>query len=301
MTPREKVPENRKLLDLLENLKKINKNIESGEYIQSSFLLEGTLNNYYDAREYNDEVYIGVDALHHIKDILEIRKKRNKYELLLERIREFKIFVKENKLLFNELKIKEDYRNLLNFINHLEKLKNNLYEEERSYALSLKNTYDDLKQQTRRLVGLCLERIWVPDIIEAKGYLLRPSILPIKDGEIELDAMAEKDNIKGIAPSHKLISKSILVVETKATIDRKDIFDFLKKVEIVKKKYNLMAAEFGFSLSLEAWIVACYGWDQKLKEYANSNDILPIDDLKLFTMMEENGLLDSRYNPCPST
>jgi hypothetical protein len=145
MSAREKIPENKRLLDLLKNLEKINNMIKKEEYLHlNPILLERTLNNYYAVRENNNELYIDEETLHQIKGILYVRNEREKYNFLLERIRDFKIFVQENKLLFNELEIEEYYERLIDIINHLEKEKNNLYEKEKVYELSLKNTYDDL-------------------------------------------------------------------------------------------------------------------------------------------------------------
>ena len=141
------------------------------------------------------------------------------------------------------------------------------------------------------LTGDLLEKFYLPKLVEEMGYQLKSRTVPTSIGEVEVDIRAEKDKLIGFEKLEKHTEKRVLIIEAKTTINSEDISKFSKKSKAIIENYQKDAAIWKYALHLETWIVACYGWNDDLKELAANVNILPIDTDKLENMLQEYSLL----------
>jgi hypothetical protein len=97
----------------------------------------------------------------------------------------------------------------------------------------------------------------------------------------------------------RLTRRDVLIVETKTTVNSHDIYDLLKKRKAINENYENDSKRWNYTLDFKTWLIACYGWDDNLKNRARRNDIVPIDDKELTYRLRSHNLLDGRRPPCP--
>jgi len=299
MSKRELQNENKYLLNLIDDLKEIIYAITIREFGRlDDKLLDNTLNDYKYVREYFTDIYIDDSIFNFLKEIVFISEYNKEYEAFLDCVKRFENCVRRKEKILNS-----DYVN--EYFNKIQKLdgyilhQKKITETDTFSDVEIKEKYEKLVKITSTLVGRSLERIYLPDLVEAMGYTRKPGLIPSQQGEIELDVRAEKDSILGIKPSEKIDKQSVLLAEAKTTISKRDIKEFKKKIDVVSEKYKIISKQFGYPIKIESWIVACYGWNNELRKYAKSLEIKPIESIDLVTLLEENGIMDHRYNPCP--
>ena len=113
---------------------------------------------------------------------------------------------------------------------------------------------------THELIGRRLEREIIPDLAEGMGYKPSPNIIRHSDQDIEVDYLGETDRTTSQIGTGRLITKQVSIVETKTTICKDDIEEFSDKVQVIKEKFERASINFGYTLEVEVWIMACYGW-----------------------------------------
>ena len=150
-----------------------------------------------------------------------------------------------------------------------------------------------------RLNGELLQKYYLPSLAREYGYNLKHRVFPLNGEETEIDVHGEKNFHVGLENLERLTRKEILIAESKNKIKKSDIRKFKSKCEKINKKYEQESYIWRYELKIEAWIVACYGWTDELKEYTRSIKIIPIDRDELIERLREHRLLDRRNPPCP--
>jgi len=167
-------------------------------------------------------------------------------------------------------------------------------------ALSSFQRFEDVKEQLiHRLVGSRLEKEVAPDLAKKLGYIPCPNIIPDDDSEVEVDFLGEKNSTTSAFGTGRLKKKAILIIEVTATISKNDIARFLKKLTIIRSKYEKSAHNFRYELEIKAWLLACYGWTEELRKLAEENDVKPFGKEEIIEVLRENNLLDRRIPICP--
>jgi len=185
------------------------------------------------------------------------------------------------------------------FINCFERLSEVLMERQRFLQPSLEKISFALDGLHRKLIGRRLEKEIVPNLLKQMGYELGPRIYSHQGVEIEIDAFGQKIKTNYAEGQGKILKKEIVIVECKTTIDKKEIVDFLKKVEIIANKYRSVAQILEYKLKIESWIVACYGWTDELKRFSKEKGLEPLDSSSLEGLLKKYGIIDRRYPVCP--
>jgi hypothetical protein len=170
----------------------------------------------------------------------------------------------------------------------------------RELALSSFQSFNAAKQQlTHELIGRRLEKEIAPDLAKKLGFLPCPNIIPDDGEEVEVDFLGEKNLTTSPFGTGRLKRKTILIIETTATIAQNDIHRFSKKLVIINDKYQRHAKLFGYDLIIEAWMFACYGWTDEFIKLATANGIKSFAEEQIIEILKENGLLDRRIPICP--
>lgn len=149
------------------------------------------------------------------------------------------------------------------------------------------------------ILGDRLERYYVPKLVKRMGYQLKSRVVSTSIGDVQVDVRAEKDKIAGFENLERLRKKSILIVEAKATVESEDIKALWKKSKAILDNYSKEAEIWKYKIASETWMVACYGWDEGLKDYARHQNIIPIDGEELHLKLREYNLFDRGRPPCP--
>ena len=181
----------------------------------------------------------------------------------------------------------------------IENFEDTIEDQERVAWSSVQTLSRITDQLTRELIGRRLEKEIVPELGKQLGYSPGPNILPDNGGELEVDFLGEKNTTTSPLGTGRLKKKEVLIVESKTTISKSEITKFSKKSDIIKSKYEKNAANFRYELVLKAWMFACYGWTEELKEIAMKNDIEPFGENEIKEMLKKNRLLDRRIPICP--
>ena len=181
----------------------------------------------------------------------------------------------------------------------IERFRESLREPRRLTLSFVQNFSRVADQVTRELIGRRLEKEIVPDLAKQLGYRIRPNILPDNGKEIEVDYLGEEDITTSPLGTGRLRKKKVLIAECKTTVSKNGIFDFLKKVKIIKSKYKISASAFKYEVDYEVWIFSCYGWTEELKELAMKNGIRPFDEDAMVEILRTYRLLDRRIPICP--
>lgn len=148
------------------------------------------------------------------------------------------------------------------------------------------------------VTGDLLERYYVPKLVENMGYQLKSRTVPTSVGDVEVDIRAEKDKIIGLENLEKHKKKDVIIVETKATVNSEDIRSLSKKSKAILENYHKELEIWKYDFASETWIVACYGWNDELKNLARSLNIRPIDGEELENMLQKYNLLHRGRPPC---
>jgi hypothetical protein len=288
MTERELLPENKHLLDLIDNLRILVRILDAREFERlETNILRNTINNYYGVLESNYDIRLSNEIIHKINEIIKDETIVTHHNDLLRCIYRFERCIGKKEKGPYDVEINNYFSNVRNFTLNLQVKYDQLLGAQKSKVAELEKENGQLKSTLRKSVGRSLERIYLPDLIESMEYELQPGVLPSNGEEIELDVLAEQDKTRGIPPSNKLVWKSVLLVEAKATILKEDIDEFSEKVKIVKGKYEIYSELFGCHLSFETWIVACYGWDDELKNM-QSHWILSLSTAMILSLKWRN-------------
>ena len=149
------------------------------------------------------------------------------------------------------------------------------------------------------VVGDLLERYYVPKLVKRMGYHEESRVVATPIGDVQVDVRAERDQITGFENLEKHQRKEVLIVETKATVEYKDITALSKKSKAILDNYLKASEIWKYKVKSETWMVACYGWDERLKDYAQRQNIIPIDNEELRRRLREYNLLDRGRPPCP--
>jgi len=149
------------------------------------------------------------------------------------------------------------------------------------------------------LIGGLLERFYVPNLVEKEGFQLKPRIVSTSIGQIQVDVRAEKDHAVGFQNLERLERKEVLIIETKTTVKADHISELARRRKAILATYHRDSELWEYRLSFETWLVACYGWNDDLVDYAKRNDIVPIDSTELARRLRRHGLLDRSRPPCP--
>lgn len=176
--------------------------------------------------------------------------------------------------------------------------------EKQDQLLRLKITKDNhqmIEDLLQRLIGHRLEIELVPNLLEKMGFEENSTTFKIDHKIVEVDGRYERKEFSG-ARSERLVGKDVILVECKTTIDFNEIKKFESKVKIVKAKYAKEKENWNYDyLNFKAWIVACYGWTEKLLEEARSRSIRPVTPSKLEHELKSHGIFDPRIPMCPSS
>lgn len=233
-----------------------------------------------------------VEIVEKFAEIEEQSRSFYEIEILSEKLSEFRGDL-ENALRFAP---SEAINDLLACVNKFERR----LTDTRRLAWSSVQTFSEIRDQlTRELIGRRLEKEIVPDMARKLGFDPCPNILPDNGDEVEVDFLGEKNSTTSPFGTGRLKTKSVLVVESKTTIDKSDIERFSRKLAIVKNKYRQHAENFRYDLKIEAWIFACYGWTKELRELANEKGIQPFGRDEIIRALKSNNLLDRRIPICP--
>ena len=174
-----------------------------------------------------------------------------------------------------------------------------LTRQQHVFQPSVEAMFLTIEQLTHQLIGRRLEKEITPSLLKQMGYKLGPTIYRDNNTEIEIDALGEKTKTSAPEGQGRILLKEILIVECKASITKEDIIDFLKKIKVIKEKYEQIAHVLGHKLKVNFWIIACYGWTDELKNFSIEKGIKPIDKEELENLLRNYGLLDRRLPVCP--
>lgn len=152
---------------------------------------------------------------------------------------------------------------------------------------------------SNELVGQLLERYYLPELVKCMGYELKSRVVATSVGDVQIDVRAEKDEIGGFEKLEKLQKRHVIIVETKATVEAKDIKMLSEKRKAILENYRKDSEIWSYNLRSETWMVACYGWNDELKTYAQRQDIKPIDGEELHRMLEEHNRFNRSRPACP--
>jgi len=149
-----------------------------------------------------------------------------------------------------------------------------------------------------QVTGDLLEKFYVPRLVENMGYQLKSRTVPTSIGDVEVDIRAEKDKIIGFENLEKHKKRDILIVEVKATVSSEDIHLLSRKSKAILENYKKELEIWKYDFASEIWIVACYGWNEELKNVARSLGVKPIDGAELESMLKKHNLLHRGRPPC---
>ena len=189
----------------------------------------------------------------------------------------------------------------------------NLYSKIQTSIQNLREQYDFLRfritkenQQYfedifQKLLGWRLEVELIPNLLEKMGFEKNSTTFKIDDGIVEVDGRYELERFSG-ARKDRLVSKDVVVVECKTTIDLSEIKKFQSKVEMIKTKYVKEKEIWNYdNLGFKAWMVACYGWNEELLKEARDRGIIPFTSTKLEYELKKYKIFDSRIPICPTS
>jgi hypothetical protein len=131
------------------------------------------------------------------------------------------------------------------------------------------------------------------------GYQLKSRVVSTSIGDVQVDVRAEKDEITGFGNLEKHRKREVLIVEIKTTVKSEDLTALSKKRKAILDNYLKESEIWKYDFASETWMVACYGWNDRLKDYARSQNINPIDGEELHRMLRKYNLLDRSRPPCP--
>ena len=174
-----------------------------------------------------------------------------------------------------------------------------LEKKQRLLYPSVKAMFLTVDQLNHQLVAHRLERYITPSLLKQMGYKLGTTIYEHNNVVIEIDALGEKTETSAPEGQGKILKKEILIVECKRTVTKKDITDFIKKTKIVSEKHEQIAQILKHPLKAESWLIACYGWTDKLKDLSKENGIKPIDKDELESLSRRYRVSDRRLPVCP--
>lgn len=149
------------------------------------------------------------------------------------------------------------------------------------------------------LVGDMLERYYLPKLMEREGYTTKHRIVHTSIGDVQVDVRAEKDYSVGFENLERLKGKDVIIIEVKTTIKDEYITDHSKTSKAIHEIYRKDSELWKYELRFQTWLVACYGWNDHLKDYAKREGIIPIDRQELETRLGKHSLLDRSRPPCP--
>lgn len=149
------------------------------------------------------------------------------------------------------------------------------------------------------VVGDLLERFYAPELVKRMGYQLKPRVVPTSIGEVQVDVRGEKDEISGFENLERHLKRKVLIVETKTSVKSEHIRELSKKHKAILNNYQRESEIWKYRFTLETWLIACYRWDERLKDYAQRQNIIPIDSEELRLRLREYNLLDRSRPPCP--
>lgn len=149
------------------------------------------------------------------------------------------------------------------------------------------------------VIGNLLEFFYVPKLVKNMGYQLKSKTVPTSIGDIQVDVRAEKDEIIGFEDLEKHQKREVLIVEVKTTVRYEDITKLSRKNKAILDNYLKESKIWKYRFTSATWMVACYGWNDKLKEYARNQGIKPIDGEELQSMLRKYNLLYRSRPPCP--
>jgi hypothetical protein len=197
------------------------------------------------------------------------------YVLARETIDEFKRFKESiNSLVRKSLKEATSYLRSINLLPRVSSIQNNL-------------------------VGDMLERYYLPKLMEREGYTTKHRVVHTIIGDVQVDVRAEKDYSIGFENLECLKRKDVVIIEAKATVKDEDISDHSKASKAIHEIYQKDSELWKYQLHFQTWLVACYGWDDHLKDHAKREGIIPIDRQDLETRLGKHNLLDRGRPPCP--
>jgi len=149
------------------------------------------------------------------------------------------------------------------------------------------------------LVGDMLERYYLPKLMEREGYTTKHRVVHTLIGDVQVDVRAEKDYSVGFENLERLKGKDAVIIEVKTTVKDKHITDLSKESKAIHEIYQKDSELWKYELRFQTWLVACYGWDDHLKDHAKREGIIPIDRQDLETRLGKHNLLDRGRPPCP--
>jgi len=149
------------------------------------------------------------------------------------------------------------------------------------------------------LVGDMLERYYLPKLMEREGYTTKHRVVHTSIGDVQVDIRAEKDYSVGFENLERLKGKDVVIIEVKTTVKDKHIPDLSKESKAIHEIYQKDSELWKYELRFQTWLVACYGWDDPLKDHAKREGIIPIDKQDLETRLGKHNLLDRGRPPCP--
>lgn len=178
-----------------------------------------------------------------------------------------------------------------------------LYESQNSLLrikISEKNR-EKVENYLQQLIGRILQNEILPNLLEKMGYEKNTTTFNLPDRVLEVDGRYEEKLFRG-ARSERLVGKNVIVIECKTTIELKDIRDYESDVQVIREKYEREKETWNYDrLNFEAWIVACYGWDETLIKEAQIRNLKPITPDKLENELKKRGIFDSRIPICPTS
>ena len=165
-------------------------------------------------------------------------------------------------------------------------------------ALRFERLQDFLNYTENVFIGRRLEEVLVPRILEGMGYKRQKSQIWLQGGIMEVDFRGEKE----VPPNKPYIQgKDVIIVECKTTVNSRDVDEFARKVQIFRECYENERKNWGYrDISVKAWFVACYGWNEMILKRAREKDIIPITKDDLLRHIEEYAPdCDHRHPICP--
>ena len=235
-------------------------------------------------------------------DLLEVLKRLSAYSQIHESITSALLCVEKSSKILREITREDEASYELDrlykeFRDSINSLANRNLGRAHSY---LKTTKLDLLTSSleNELVGDLLERYYVPELVRRMGYQLKSRVVPTSIGDVQVDVRAEKDEIGGFENLERHRKRKVLIVETKATVKFEDITSLSKKRKAILDNYRKESEIWKYEFTSETWMVACYGWNDRSKDHARRQNIIPIDDEELGARLLRYNLLDKGRPPC---